>query len=96
MSNLKPIYVTLKEGRHKTQPWTFTIDRPGPQNKETKRERYVTMTTAKRGACRVLGAIYLNSWQEIMKHGSIYESTPKRIVGFRPVKFIVQRMKKSK
>jgi len=55
MRNLKPIIVTLKEGRHKTQPWTFTIDRPGPQKGETKRERYVSMWSAWRGACRVLG-----------------------------------------
>lgn len=56
MSKLKPIVVTLKRTRHKTQPWTFNIDRPGPQKGETKAERYATMWSAKRGACRVLGA----------------------------------------
>ena len=50
----QPIVVTLKEGRHATQPWTFTINRPGPQAKETKSERYVSLFSAKRGAKRML------------------------------------------
>lgn len=52
----KSINVYLREGRHATQPWTFTIDRPGSQNKETKSERYARLFTAKRGAKRMLGA----------------------------------------
>ena len=51
---MKPIYITLTKTRHKSQPWVFTIDRPGPQRKETKRERYATMWSAKRGALRSL------------------------------------------
>lgn len=86
MSNIKPIYVTLKETRHKSQPWTFTIDRPGPQKGETKQERYVTMWSAKRGACRVLGAFKLfasDDWAVEEKKDRL-----------RPVKFIVIRLKK--
>jgi hypothetical protein len=85
MSKLKPIYVTLKQGRHKTQPWTFTIDRPGPQNKETKRERYATMWSAWRGARRVLGAVRLfasDDWAVEEKKDRL-----------RPVKRIVIRRK---
>ena len=53
----QPIVVTIKEGRHKTQPWSFVINRPGPQNKETKSERYARLFTAKRGALRMLCAM---------------------------------------
>jgi hypothetical protein len=86
MSNLKPIYVTLKEGRHKAQPWTFTIDRPGPQKGETKRERYVSMWSAKRGACRKLGAVTYGDgeWE-------VYDNRSNKV---RPVKFIVHRLKR--
>jgi hypothetical protein len=85
MSNLKPIYVTLKEGRHKTQPWMFTIDRPGPQKGETKRERYVSMWSAKRGALRVL---------QVEEKG-VTPCSSYTIKGkVRPVKFIVQRLKR--
>jgi len=38
---MKSIYIYIKKGRHKTQPWTFTIDKPGPKAKQTKQERYV-------------------------------------------------------
>jgi hypothetical protein len=86
MSNLKPIIVTLKETRHNTQPWTFTIDRPGPQKGETKRERYVSMWSAKRGACRVLGA--WRPWND--KDWGVDERNGR----VRPVKFIVQRLKR--
>jgi hypothetical protein len=87
MSNLKPIYVTLKEGRHKTQPWTFTIDRPGPQKKETKAEWYATMYSAKRGALRVL---------QVEEKG-IAPCSSYTIKGkVRPVKFIVVRLPKKK
>jgi S-adenosylmethionine:tRNA-ribosyltransferase-isomerase (queuine synthetase) len=93
MSNLKPIYVTLKEGRHKTQPWTFTIDRPGPQKGETKRERYVSMWSAKRGACRVLGAkLHFDELIDDVDLG-VKEAKTGRI---RRVKFIVHRLPKKK
>jgi hypothetical protein len=93
MSNLKPIYVTLKEGRHKTQPWTFTIDRPGPQKGETKRERYVSMWSAWRGACRVLGAE-----REFMPEWNAYDPwvVAEKSGRFRPVKRIVIRLPKKK
>lgn len=56
MKQPKSINVYLKEGRHATQPWTFVIDRPGAQNKETKSERYARLFTAKRGALRMVNA----------------------------------------
>ena len=93
MSKLKPIYVTLKQGRHKTQPWTFTIDRPGPQNKETKRERYATMWSAWRGACRVLGL--QPEVVSAMQGAYVIEKLKGRYIE-RPVKRIVIRMPKKK
>ena len=53
----KPVYVYLKKGRHRTQPWTFIVDEPGVGPVTTKRERYVRKYTAKRGALRMLGAV---------------------------------------
>ncbi len=49
------INVELKKGKHPTQPYTFTINKPGPAGKETKKERFATTKTAKRGAMRQLG-----------------------------------------
>jgi hypothetical protein len=89
MSKLKPIYVTLKEGRHKTQPWTFVIDSPGPQKGETKRERYVSMWSAKRGAKRVLQVI--QSFE--FGHYYVWDNKAKKE---RHVKFIVQRLPKKR
>lgn len=51
---MKSIIVRLKKTRHKSQPWTFEIDMPGPQGKQTKLERYATQYSAKRGALRQL------------------------------------------
>jgi hypothetical protein len=50
----KSIIVRLKKTRHKSQPWIFEIDMPGPQKGQTKRERYATKWSAKRGAIRAL------------------------------------------
>jgi hypothetical protein len=94
MSKLKPIYVTLKEGRHKTQPWSFVIDRPGPQKGETKRERYVSMWSAKRGAAYKLSKGTVTTCKGLLKEGSLLEVTSKGGARLRPVKFIVQRLKR--
>ena len=51
-----PIKVTLKKGKHKTQPWTFAIDDIGPGPKVSVRERYATSKTAWKGALRKLKA----------------------------------------
>lgn len=55
MAKKKPIVITIKETRHKKQPWTYTIDKPGTGPMETKQERYSRIWTAKRGALRQLG-----------------------------------------
>lgn len=55
MARKAEIVITFKKGRHKTQPWTFIIDRPGKNPMVTARERYVTYTTARRGALRMVG-----------------------------------------
>ena len=96
MSNLKPIYVTLKETRRKTQPWSFSIDRPGPQKKETKAEWYATMWSAKRGAAYNLSKGTVTTWKVLLKEGSLLEVTSKDGARVRPVKFIVIRLPKKK
>lgn len=77
---MKPIYIRLKKGRHKTQPWTFEVDKPGNASKQTKRERYVAKWSAFRGAIRQLGL----KWQGL-KYGYIVTIKGKE----RPVKMIV-------
>lgn len=52
----KPIIVTITKGRHKTQPWTFSIDRPGKNPQTKNSERYSAYRSAWRGALRMLGA----------------------------------------
>jgi hypothetical protein len=56
MSKKQPIKVTIKETRHKKQPWTVTIDMPGNNPLDELRERYARVFTAKRGAIRKLKA----------------------------------------
>ena len=93
MSNLKPIYVTLKETRRKTQPWSFSIDRPGPQKKETKAEWYATMWSAKRGAAYKLSKDTDDTFQHVLNLGSVWDHKAGKA---RPVKFIVQRLKRKR
>jgi hypothetical protein len=57
----KSIIVRLKKTRHKSQPWIFEIDMPGPQKGQTKRERYATKWSAKRGAIRALNIVWLGA-----------------------------------
>lgn len=52
-----PVVVTIKKSRHATQPFTFVIDDPGPGPKVTVKERYVSYSSAKRGALRKLRAV---------------------------------------
>ena len=78
----KPVYVYLKKGRHRTQPWTFIIDEPGVGPVSTKRERYARKFTAKRGALRMLGAV---------QFGTTLSGRPMWIVrgkNVRPVTFV--------
>lgn len=86
MKQPKSINVYLKEGRHATQPWTFTIDRPGAQKKETKSERYARLFTAKRGALRMIGA-------RKSSYGPYYIYSTGKVA---PVTFYVIRRKKTK
>lgn len=67
------ILVTITRSKHPTQPWTFTINKPGPQGKETKRERYTRKWNAKLGALRQLGAIRHGAgvWEATIK-GKVY------------------------
>lgn len=69
------IIVTIVKGKHATQPFTYTIDKPGPASKETKRERYTRKATAKRGALRSLGAEYNDDgyWEANVGGGKWYK-----------------------
>ena len=55
MSKKKPVVVTIKKTRHKTQPYTFVVD-DGRGPDLTVRERYTRSNGAKRGALRALNA----------------------------------------
>jgi hypothetical protein len=77
--------VTIDNSKHATQPWTFVIDRPGPAKKESKRERYATPWSAKRGARRMLGEQNLSTAE-----GVIFFTDPK--TGRKiPVQFIINK-----
>lgn len=56
MAKKAPVKVLLKEGGHKTQPWTYQIDGIGPGPKTTALERYAARRSAWRGALRNLKA----------------------------------------
>jgi hypothetical protein len=89
MSKIKPIIVTIKETRRKKQPWSFTIDRPGPKQKETKAEWYVTAWSAKRGAKRMLGAIHSLSGG----HYYVFDNKARKE---RHIEFVVVPLKKAR
>jgi hypothetical protein len=89
MSRITPITVHLKEGKHKTQPWTFTIDRPGAAEGETKRQRYVTMTTAWRGARRMLRAMVYGTNLK----GETFYVVAEKGGRIRPVKRLIDKRK---
>ena len=86
-----PIVVTIKEGRHATQPWTFVINRPGPQNKETKSERYARLFTAKRGALRMVKAQPFGTTLQGVK---FYVAS--KVGKLTPITFYIIRRKTSK
>jgi len=85
-----PIMVTITEGRHATQPWTFSIDDVGPGPKVTVRERYTRMSSCKVGALRKLRAT-----KGILIAG-IYMHTSRWFVKDREVLFTVKATKKAK
>ena len=51
-----PIVVTIKRGKHATQPFTVTIDPAGRAEPYKMRQRYADRKGAKRGALRQLKA----------------------------------------
>jgi hypothetical protein len=56
MTKKAQVVITITKGKHKTQPYSFAIDKPGGGPVETARERYTTRRAAIRGALRKLGA----------------------------------------
>jgi hypothetical protein len=82
---MKGITVNIERSKHASQAWTFAIDRPGPAQKETKRERYATPWSAKRGARRMLGESNLS-----MVDGALVYTNPKTAKQL-PVVFVVHK-----
>lgn len=64
-----PVTVTIKEGKHATQPWTFSIDDVGPGPKVTVRERYTRAASAKLGAVRKIGGYPSRQYLGSNKYG---------------------------
>lgn len=56
-SKKKPVVVTITKSRHKTQPFSVTIDKPGSSEPYTMKERYTRRSTARLGALRNLSAM---------------------------------------
>mgnify|MGYP003392583238 CR=1 FL=1 len=51
--------MTIRKSKHPKQPYTFSIDKPGRAQKETRSERYSRASDAKRAAFNILNAIPL-------------------------------------
>lgn len=56
MSKNASVKIKATKGKHKKQPWTYTIDAPGRGPDETVRERFANRRNALRSALRKLGA----------------------------------------
>jgi hypothetical protein len=72
---LKPVLVTVTKGRHKKQPYSFSIDKPGPARQETRTERYSTDRNAVRAAMRILGAKFyprVDNGEMVTTNGGTY------------------------
>lgn len=56
-SKKTPVIVTIKKGKHATQPFTYVIDDPGPGPKIKVTARYAEERKAAKGALRKLKAV---------------------------------------
>ena len=56
-SKKTPVIVTIKKGKHATQPFTYVIDDPGPGPKLKVDDRYAEERKAAKGALRKLKAL---------------------------------------
>ena len=56
-SKKTPVIVTIKKGKHATQPFTYVIDDPGPGPKLKVTARYAEERKAAKGALRKLKAV---------------------------------------
>lgn len=68
MSKKTPVTVTISETRHKKQPFTVTIDKPGKAEPYVLKQRYSRKDAAERGALRNLEAIKCgdNVWKVLV------------------------------
>ena len=68
-----PYVVTIKKGKHATQPYTVTIDPAGRAEPYKMRQRYADRKGAKRGALRNLRAVktWNGEWR-VMINATIY------------------------
>lgn len=83
-----PITVTITEGKHATQPWTFSIDDVGPGPKITVRERYTRPHSCKLGAVRKIGGYPQRGYNH---HTGIYTTNHYFTQDGREILFIVKR-----
>lgn len=55
MSKRNILYINVRKGKHKSQPWTWSVDKAYTNDIVTAgQERYVTKKSAIRGALRAL------------------------------------------
>lgn len=83
--------ITLKETRHKTQPWKVIVDDPSNGPTMELKERYARKWTALRGGLRKVGAT-LWGWAPINKWGA--DSKNRWECNGRPVEFKTETLKK--
>lgn len=87
----KPVVITLKETRHKTQPWKVIIDDPSKGPTMELKERYSRKWTALRGGLRKVGAM-LFGMQTVNDAGADIKNGWS--CNGRPVEFKTQPLKK--
>ena len=91
MAKKKPVIVNLTETDHPSQPWKYSIDRPGKGGLETKEERYSNAYGARRAAVKHLGAYAQRQYLPTGKY---------KLIGYfmqdgRPIEFHKRKLDRS-
>lgn len=92
MAKKKPVIVNITETSHKTQPWKYSIDRPGKGARETKEERYSNAYGARRASIAHLDAYVQRKW--IREKGK-YKVTGYFMQDGRPIEFHKRKLDRS-
>jgi hypothetical protein len=88
----KPVVITLKETRHKTQPWKVIVDDPSNGPTMELKERYARKWTALRGGLRKVGAVTLYTERPVNSAGA--DMTDYWAVNDRRIQIKTQPLKK--